>query len=98
MWKTKILKWLMTAKEEIEALISGEAVEKEIIPELTYTDLDSEDTDTRQIYLWSVLYSTGYLTDAKKPEGRFHKLVIPNKEIRKIYEDRIRFWFRIKKI
>lgn len=83
-------------KEEIEALISGEAVEKEIIPELTYTDLDSEDVGTRQTYLWSVLYSTGYLTDASKPEGRIHKLVIPNKEIRKIYEDRIRSWFRIK--
>lgn len=85
-----------STKEEIEALISGEAVEKEIIPELTYTDLDSEDAGTRQTYLWSVLYSTGYLTDAAKPEGRIHKLVIPNKEIRKIYEDRIRSWFRIK--
>lgn len=83
-------------KEEIEALISGEAVEKEIIPELTYTDLDSEDVGTRQTYLWSVLYSTGYLTDASKSEGRIHKLVIPNREIRKIYEDRIRSWFRIK--
>ena len=85
-----------TTKGEIEALISGEAVEKEIIPEMTYTDLDSEDADTRQTYLWSVLYSTGYLTDAKRPEGRIHKLVIPNKEIRKIYEDRIRSWFRVK--
>lgn len=85
-----------STKEEIEALISGEAVEKEIIPELTYTDLDSKDVGTRQTYLWSVLYSTGYLTDAAKPEGRIHKLVIPNKEIRKIYEDRIRSWFRTK--
>ncbi len=83
-------------KAEIEALISGEAVEKEIIPELTYTDLDNEDAGIRQTYLWSVLYSTGYLTDAKKPEGRIHRLVIPNKEIRKIYEDRIRSWFRVK--
>ncbi len=85
-----------TTKEEIEALISGEAVEKEIIPELTYTDFDSKDVNIRQTYLWSVLYSTGYLTDAAKPEGRMHKLVIPNKEIRKIYEERIRSWFRIK--
>ncbi len=83
-------------KGEIEALISGEAVEKEIIPEMTYTDLDSEDAGIHQTYLWSVLYSTGYLTDAKRPEGRIHKLVIPNKEIRKIYEDRIRSWFRMK--
>lgn len=85
-----------TTRGEIEALISGEAVEKEIIPELTYTDLNSEDADIRQTYLWSVLYSTGYLTDAEKPEGRIHRLVIPNREIRKIYEDRIRTWFRRK--
>ncbi len=83
-------------KGEIEALISGEAVEKEIIPELTYTDLDSEDAGVRQTYLWSVLYATGYLTDTKKPEGRLHRLVIPNREVRKIYEDRIRSWFRMK--
>ena len=82
-------------KDEIEALISGETVEKEIIPELTYADLDSEDSETKQTYLWSVLYSTGYLTDAVKPDGRIHKLVIPNKEVRKIYEDRVRSWFRV---
>ena len=50
-------------KAEIEALISGEYIEKPIIPELTYTDLDSRDESLRQTYLWSVLYSTGYLTD-----------------------------------
>lgn len=83
-------------KGEIEALISGEAVGKEIIPELTYTDLDSEDVDIRQTYLWSVLYSTGYLTDVERPGERFHRLVIPNKEIRRIYEDRILSWFRMK--
>ena len=85
-----------TTKDEIEALISGESVEKEIIPELTYTDLGSRDMDVRQTYLWSVLYATGYLTDMEKPNGRLHKLVIPNKEILKIYEDRIRSWFRVK--
>ena len=85
-----------TTKGEIEALISGEAVEKEIIPEMTYTDLGNKDAAVRQTYLWSVLYSTGYLTDMKKPEARIHRLVIPNKEIRKIYEDRIRSWFRMK--
>ncbi len=42
-------------KGEIEALISGEAVEKEIIPELTYTDLDNKNVNIRQTYLWSVL-------------------------------------------
>ena len=80
-------------KGEIEALISGEAVEKEIIPELTYTDLDNKNVNIRQSYLWSVLYATGYLTDAGKPEGGRHKLVIPNKEIHRIYENKIRTWF-----
>lgn len=84
----------VATKAEIESLISGEIVEKTIIPELTYTDLSSEDIDTRQTYLWSVLYATGYLTDMGKPDGRVHKLVIPNKEIRGIYEDRVRSWFR----
>ena len=82
-----------STKAEIEALISGEAIEKTIIPELTYTDFDSKDINVRQTYLWSVLCSTGYLTDAERPKGRIHKLVIPNKEVRIIYEDRIRSWF-----
>ena len=80
-------------KEEIEALISGEAVEKEIIPELTYTDLGNKNVNIRQTYLWSVLYSTGYLTDVEKPRGGCHRLVIPNKEIHRIYENKIRTWF-----
>ncbi len=80
-------------KAEIEALISGEAVEKEIIPELTYTDLDNKNANVRQTYLWSVLYATGYLTDAGRPEGGRHKLVIPNMEVRRIYETKIRTWF-----
>ena len=41
-----------TTKSQIESLISGEVVEKILIPELTYTDLDSEDDEIRQTYLW----------------------------------------------
>lgn len=78
---------------EIEELISGEAVEKEIIPELTYADLDNKNINIRQTYLWSVLYATGYLTDDGKPNGGRHRLVIPNKEILRIYENKIRTWF-----
>ena len=85
-----------TTKSQIESLISGEAVEKVLIPELTYTDLDSDDLETRQTYLWSVLFATGYLTDAAKPENGVHKLVIPNREVRGIYEKRIRSWFKMK--
>lgn len=51
-----------TAKGQIELLISGEAIEQRIIPELTYTDLDDEDLTVRETYLWSVLYAAGYLT------------------------------------
>ncbi len=83
-------------KAEIEALISGEGAEKELVPELTYTDLDSRDIDVRQTYLWSVLFATGYLTDAGAPEGERHKLVIPNREVLGIYEKKIRSWFRVK--
>ncbi len=83
-------------KAEIETLISGGYVEKPVIPELTYTDLDSKDRNIRETYLWSVLYAAGYLTDSKQPKGRIHRLVIPNKEVLGIYEDRIYSWFRVK--
>lgn len=86
-------------KAEIEALISGESVEKIVIPELTYTDLDNKDKSIRQTYLWSVLYATGYLTDAKEEIGGVggrHRLVIPNKEILGIYEKKISSWFKMK--
>ena len=85
-----------TTKAEIEALISGECVEKILIPELTYTDFDSEDREIRQTYLWSVLFATGYLTDAGETNGGYHRLVIPNKEVLGIYEKKIRSWFRAK--
>ncbi len=85
-----------TTKRQIEELISGGTVEKAIIPELTYTDLDSEDEEVRQTYLWSVLLATGYLTDAGEPENGLHRLVIPNREVLGIYEKRIRSWFKLK--
>lgn len=70
-----------TTKSQIKALISGQAVKKILIPELTYSDLFSEDTEIRQTYLWSVLFATGYLTNAAKPENGIHKLIIPNKKV-----------------
>lgn len=85
-----------TTKAEIESLISGEYVEKSLIPELTYTDLDSKDKEIRQTYLWSVLFSTGYLTDIGETERGQHRLVIPNKEVLGIYEKKISSWFKIK--
>ncbi len=83
-------------KAEIEILISGQYIEKPLIPELTYADLDNKDTEIRQTHLWSVLFATGYLTDAGEPNGKVHKLKIPNKEILGIYEEKIRTWFKVK--
>lgn len=60
-----------TTKDQIEVLISGECIEKELFPELTYTDLDSSDTEIRQAYLWSVLFSTGYLLGVLQAEGNW---------------------------
>ena len=85
-----------TTKSQIEALISGEAVEKVLIPELTYTDLENDDPVIRQTYLWSVLFAAGYLTDAGRPGNEIHKLVIPNREVMNIYEKRIRSWFKVR--
>lgn len=85
-----------TAKGQIERLISGEAVEQRIIPELTYTDLDNEDITVRETYLWSVLYAAGYLTKAAgETDSDLHRLVIPNKEVLQIYRDKIQSWYNI---
>ncbi len=87
-----------TTKAEIEALISGEYVEKALISGLTYSDFDSKEPQKRQTYLWSILFSTGYLTDAGAPVGKIHRLMIPNREILGIYEDRILSWFETKTV
>ena len=83
-------------KADIEALISGESVEKKLIPELTYTDLESKDTEIRQTYLWSVLFAAGYLTDIGGTDTGLHRLVIPNKEVLGIYQQKIHSWFKVK--
>ena len=85
-----------TTKTEIEALISGECVEKVLMQELTYTDLDSSDREVRQTYLWSVLFASGYLTDAGETGNGLHRLVIPNREILEIYEKKINSWFKVR--
>ncbi len=84
-----------TTREQIEILISGGVIEKKLIPELTYTDLESSDLEIRQTYLWSVLYTTGYLTKIGEAENGLHKLVIPNREVLEIYENKIRSWFNV---
>ena len=78
-----------SAKEEIELLINGGSIQKEIHQELTYRDLDS-DLDN----LWSLLFTTGYLTQEGDDDEGISKLIIPNEEIRWIYVRQIRKWFR----
>ena len=77
-----------TMKNEIEQLINGKTVKKRIHQELTYRDLDS-----RQDHLWSILFTTGYLTQCGTQTGDVTELVIPNKEIQWIFVEQIRDWF-----
>ena len=71
-------------KMEIEKLVAGEEITKEIRQELTYQDMYSTIEN-----LWSLLFTTGYLTQRGEAEGRQFHLVIPNKEIREIFEMQI---------
>ena len=76
-------------RREIERLVAGEVITKEIHQELTYKDMYASLEN-----LWSVLFTTGYLTQRGKPEGnRFH-LAIPNMEIRNIFTAQIMDFFK----
>nr|WP_295281709.1 AAA family ATPase [uncultured Blautia sp.] len=76
-------------KNEIERLIAGETILKEINQELTYGELDNSIEN-----LWSVLFTTGYLTQRGIADGDKYYLVIPNYEIKKLFIRQIREWFR----
>lgn len=77
-----------TTRDEIERLVNGESIKKKIKQELTYRDLDSGIDN-----LWSVLFTTGYLTKCGQDDGVMTSLVIPNKEIRWIFKEQIQEWF-----
>ncbi len=78
-------------RNEIEQLIAGEAVVKEIHQELIYRDIDTTIDN-----LWSVLFTTGYLTQRGRTGESFrsYRLAIPNREIRDLFVTQIREWFR----
>ena len=83
-----------STKDEIERLIAGEAIEKVIRLDLTYDEIDNSIDN-----LWSVLFTTGYLTkigEVKLPdsESYAYKLVIPNKEVREVFVLQIQEWFK----
>lgn len=82
-----------TTKEQLELLISGETIEKKLMLELTYKDLDYSDVELREIYLWSVMYATGYITEVARLENGTSILKIPNREVWEIYNEKIKGWF-----
>ena len=77
-----------TTQREIEQLIAGEAIEKPVRLELTYEDIDKSINN-----LWSVLFTTGYLTHTGKTANGSYKLVIPNREVREVFILQIQEWF-----
>lgn len=77
-----------TTKNEIEQLIAGEAVEKRVRLDLTYNEIDNSIDN-----VWSVLFTTGYLTQAGRPESGVFKLIIPNREVREVFVYQIQQWF-----
>ena len=78
-----------TTKREIERLVAGEIIIKEIHQELTYPEI-YQTIDN----IWSLLFTTGYLTQRGRAEGRQMKLAIPNLEIRDIYVTQIMEFFK----
>lgn len=80
-----------TTRDEIERLISGEPIEKFIRQELTYDEIDNSIDN-----VWSVLFTTGYLTQAGITEQGAYKLIIPNREVREVFRSQIQDWFNDK--
>lgn len=76
-------------RKEIELLIAGDSITKNINMELTYNELDSSVDN-----LWSVLFTTGYLTQRGRMEGKGFSLAIPNREIQELFVSQIRVWFQ----
>ena len=78
-----------TTRDEVEQLINCETIVKIVRQELTYRDIeDSIDN------IWSVLYSTGYLTSRGRLPGKQMKLALPNREVRELFIDLVKDWFR----
>ena len=77
-----------STKNDVECLINGGSVTKTIRQELTYREIeDSIDN------IWSVLYSTGYLTCRRRVPGKKMELALPNREVRDLFIDLIKDWF-----
>ena len=80
-----------TTKNEVEQLLNNKYIVKSVRQELTYRDIDSSINN-----IWSVLYSTGYLTQCGRLPGKQLKLIIPNKEVHELFTDLVKEWFQEK--
>lgn len=78
-----------TTRNEIEQLIAGNAIEKTLRLDLTYDEIDNSIEN-----LWSVLFTTGYLTQAGMREDGAYRLVLPNREICEVFKLQIQEWFK----
>ncbi len=77
-----------TTRAELEELSQGKNIDKELFTELTYDEI-GQNID----HLWSILFTTGYLTYRGRNEDGTYRLVIPNREIRSIFDRQIKNWF-----
>ena len=90
----------MKMKEEFEELINGKSIIKKIAPELTYREMNFKSSKDMNDNVYSFLLFTGYLKIKEKVYENnelvedTYKLVIPNKEVKKIYENIFIKWFR----
>ncbi|MGN0604975.1 MAG: AAA family ATPase [Oscillospiraceae bacterium] len=78
-------------KATVEELINGVPVESYIYEDVTYGEIDINSN-----YIWSFLLFTGYLKVIDRQtigNRQLYKMVIPNLEIKTIYEDSIINWF-----
>ena len=83
-------------KQEIEALIAGESIEKQIHEDITYEDIEP---DKAKENLWNFLFFTGYLKKSNErmvDNVRYISLSIPNEEVRYIYKNSVMEWFENK--
>ena len=78
-------------KKELDILINGGTIEKQIHEDITYDDIhESEDN------LWNFLFFTGYMkkvSERREDKYIYLTMKIPNVEIASIYESQIRSWF-----
>ena len=77
-----------STRNDVEQLINGGTIIKPIRQELTYREVeDSIDN------IWSVLYSTGYLTCRRRVPGKKMELALPNREVRELFIELVKDWF-----